>query len=83
MRGIAPREGQRRKIPRKENLGSKISLKVLMQTLRGLERDGLFSRTRYPTSLPEPSTSLRRWGASLIEPPKTLCHWAEAHAEEP
>jgi DNA-binding HxlR family transcriptional regulator len=61
---------------------SKISPKVLTQTLRGMERDGLISRTLYPNVPPRVEYQLTEMGVSLIEPLKMLCHWAEAHSEE-
>lgn len=61
---------------------SKISPKVLTQTLRGMERDGLISRKLYPGVPPRVEYQLTDMGASVIEPLKTLCLWAEAHAEE-
>lgn len=61
---------------------SKISPKVLTQTLRGMERDGLISRKLYPGVPPRVEYQLTDMGTSVIEPLKTLCLWAEAHAEE-
>ena len=61
---------------------SKISPKVLTQTLRGMERDGLISRKPYPSVPPRVEYQLTEMGTSVIEPLKTLCLWAEAHAAE-
>lgn len=61
---------------------SRISPKVLTQTLRGMERDGLISRKRYPNVPPRVEYQLTEMGSSVIEPLKALCHWVEAHAEE-
>jgi len=61
---------------------TKISPKVLTQTLRGMERDGLISRKTYASVPPRVEYQLTDMGASLIAPLKTLCLWAEAHAEE-
>lgn len=61
---------------------SKISPKVLTQTLRGMERDGLISRKLYPGVPPRVEYQLTDMGASVIEPLKALYLWAEAHAEE-
>lgn len=60
----------------------KISPKVLTQTLRGMERDGLVSRKVYASVPPRVEYQLTEMGTSVIEPLKTLCLWAEAHAEE-
>jgi len=59
-----------------------ISPKVLTQTLRGMERDGLISRRLYPGVPPRVEYELTGMGSSLIEPLKTLCRWAKAHQEE-
>jgi DNA-binding HxlR family transcriptional regulator len=61
---------------------TKISPKVLTQTLRGMERDGLISRKIYASVPPRVEYQLTDMGASLIDPLKTLCLWAEAHTEE-
>ena len=61
---------------------TKISPKVLTQTLRGMERDGLISRKVYPSVPLRVEYQLTNMGASVIEPLKTLCLWAESHAEE-
>jgi DNA-binding HxlR family transcriptional regulator len=61
---------------------TKISPKVLTQTLRGMERDGLISRKVYASFPPGVEYQLTDMGTSVIEPLRTLCHWAQAHAEE-
>jgi DNA-binding HxlR family transcriptional regulator len=61
---------------------TRISPKVLTQTLRGMERDGLISRKIYASVPPRVEYQLTDMGASLIAPLKTLCLWAKAHAEE-
>jgi len=60
---------------------TKISPKVLTQTLRRMERDGLISRKMYASVPPRVEYQLTDMGASLIAPLKTLCLWAEAHSE--
>lgn len=60
----------------------KISPKVLTQTLRGMERDGLVSRKVYASVPLRVEYQLTEMGTSVIEPLKPLCLWAEAHAEE-
>ena len=56
-----------------------ISRKMLTQSLRGLERDGLVQRTFYPTIPPKVSYALTELGRSLREPVGALGQWAVAH----
>ena len=56
-----------------------ISPKVMTQTLRGMERDGLISRTVYPIVPPKVEYRLTNMGRSLIDPLRQLCHWAKNH----
>ncbi|MGD7100653.1 winged helix-turn-helix transcriptional regulator, partial [Ralstonia pseudosolanacearum] len=53
-----------------------ISHRMLTLTLRGLERDGLVSRTVYATVPPKVEYELTEVGRSLIEPLRTLANWA-------
>jgi DNA-binding HxlR family transcriptional regulator len=59
-----------------------ISQKMLTQTLRSLERDGLIQRKVYPVVPPRVEYSLSRLGRTLIEPLRTLCRWSEKHLAE-
>ena len=59
-----------------------ISQKVLTQTLRGLERDGLVSRTVYPQVPPRVEYALTPLGRTLTEPIAALRRWAEEHIAE-
>ena len=59
-----------------------ISQKMLTQTLRSLERDGLVRRTVYPVVPPRVEYALTPLGESLIEPLEALATWAEAHMGE-
>jgi DNA-binding HxlR family transcriptional regulator len=59
-----------------------LSQKVLTDTLRALERDGLVQRTVYAVIPPKVEYTLTELGASLIEPLTTLCRWAEEHLPE-
>src|SRR5215213_7202417 len=54
-------------------LGS-ISQRMLTLTLRGLERDGLVTRTVFPTIPPRVDYELTRLGRSLLEPVSGLGH---------
>ena len=56
-------------------LGS-ISQRMLTLTLRGLERDGLVTRTVFPTVPPRVEYELTRLGRSLLEPVSGLGLWA-------
>jgi DNA-binding HxlR family transcriptional regulator len=56
-------------------LGS-ISQRMLTLTLRGLERDGLVTRTVFPTVPPRVDYELTKLGRSLLEPVSTLGLWA-------
>src|SRR2546423_5799044 len=59
-----------------------ISQKMLTQTLRSLERDGLVERKVYPVVPPKVEYSLTRLGRTLIEPLHALCRWSEKHLAE-
>jgi DNA-binding HxlR family transcriptional regulator len=56
-------------------LGS-ISQRMLTLTLRALERDGLVTRTVFPTIPPRVDYELTRLGRSLLEPVSRLGTWA-------
>lgn len=53
-----------------------ISQRMLTLTLRGLERDGLVSRTVFPTNPPQVEYALTDLGCSLCEPVYALGRWA-------
>src|SRR6202140_4830650 len=53
-----------------------ISQRMLTFTLRGLERDGLVTRTVYPTIPPRVDYELTELGRTLIEPLAALGAWA-------
>jgi DNA-binding HxlR family transcriptional regulator len=59
-----------------------ISQKMLTQTLRRLEEDGLVLRVIYPEVPPRTEYSLTELGATLKEPLGALCQWAVAHFPE-
>ena len=53
-----------------------ISQKMLTQTLRDLQRDGLVSRKVFPTVPPSVEYSLTELGGSILEPFGHLVAWA-------
>ncbi|MCI0995835.1 helix-turn-helix transcriptional regulator [Pseudomonas sp. ICMP22404] len=53
-----------------------ISQRMLTLTLRGLERDGLITRTMYPSIPPRVDYELTVLGRSLLEPVLGLVNWA-------
>jgi len=60
-----------------------ISQKMLTQTLRTLERDGLVQRKVHPVVPPKVEYSLTKLGRTLIQPLHALCRWSEKHLAEP
>lgn len=58
-----------------------ISQRMLTLTLRGLERDGLVTRTVFPTIPPRVDYELTALGRSLCEPVMALGGWARANIE--
>ena len=56
-----------------------ITQKMLTQTLRSLERDGLVKRTVYPEVPPRVEYELTDLGTTLIEPLAVLRDWAQAN----
>lgn len=61
---------------------SEVSPKVLTQTLRRMERDGLISRIVYPVVPPKVEYRITNMGRSLLTPLRQLCLWAKAHGKE-
>jgi DNA-binding HxlR family transcriptional regulator len=59
-----------------------VSQKMLTQTLRSLERDGLVTRTVVPTVPVTVSYELTDLGMSLYEMMRGLKRWAESHMDE-
>lgn len=59
-----------------------ISQKMLTQTLRDLERDGLVNRRIYAAVPPRVEYTLTELGATLREPLHALETWAGAHYDE-
>jgi DNA-binding HxlR family transcriptional regulator len=59
-----------------------VSQKMLTQTLRNLERDGLLTRTVTPSVPVRTDYELTPIGASLLELLRHLKEWAEEHMHE-
>lgn len=59
-----------------------ISQKMLTQTLRGLERDGLIARTVYPEVPPRVEYAITPLGKTLVGLLAALRVWSETHIEE-
>jgi len=59
-----------------------VSQKMLTQTLRALERDGLITRTVTPTVPVTVEYDLTPLGASLQQVMLTLKDWAESHMDD-
>lgn len=59
-----------------------ISAKVLAETLRDLERDGILTRISYDEMPPRVEYDLTPLGRTLREPLAALGLWAERHIEE-
>ncbi|WP_284311893.1 winged helix-turn-helix transcriptional regulator [Labrys miyagiensis] len=55
-----------------------ISQRMLTETLRSLQRDGLIERTVFPTTPPSVEYRLTERGRSLQEPMRGLIDWADA-----
>jgi DNA-binding HxlR family transcriptional regulator len=59
-----------------------ISQKVLTNTLRGLERDGILTRRIYASVPPRVEYSLTDLGRSLVGLVAGICSWAESNIEQ-
>jgi DNA-binding HxlR family transcriptional regulator len=58
---------------------SDISQRMLTQTLRDLQADGLIERTVYPTTPPSVEYKLSPMGRSFLVPLSAMVDWAFAH----
>ena len=72
------RDGPRRFNDIKRNTGG-VSQQMLTRTLRGLERDGMVTRTIFPTSPPQVEYKLTELGRSMSEPVLALGLWVREH----
>jgi DNA-binding HxlR family transcriptional regulator len=71
-------DGPKRFNELRKALGS-ISQRMLTLTLRALERDGLVTRTVFPTIPPRVDYELTRLGRSLLDPVNALGSWARKY----
>ncbi len=58
-----------------------VSKKMLTQTLRALENDGLLKRTVYAEVPPKVEYYLTPLGRTFLEPVMVLCRWASNHTD--
>jgi DNA-binding HxlR family transcriptional regulator len=59
-----------------------VSQRMLTVTLRGLERDGIVTRTMYPVIPPRVEYALTPLGGTLLDAAGILVSWADAHLAE-
>ena len=59
-----------------------VSQKMLTQTLRGLERDGLVARVVYASVPPKVEYSLTELGRTLVRTLETIREWSEKNIED-
>jgi DNA-binding HxlR family transcriptional regulator len=59
-----------------------ISQRMLTVTLRGLERDGLVTRTVHPVVPPRVDYELTEMGRTLLATVRELMEWADGHTAE-
>jgi DNA-binding HxlR family transcriptional regulator len=78
---ILLRDGPRRFNDIKRNTAG-ISQQMLTRTLRGLERDGIVTRTILPASPPQVEYRLTPLGHSMSEPVLAFGEWVQAHLAE-
>lgn len=59
-----------------------VSQKMLTQTLRGLERDGLITRKVYPSVPPKVEYALTPLGCTLVDALKDIRKWSEENIKD-
>ena len=59
-----------------------VTPRVLTATLRGLEKDGVLTRTIFAEVPPRVEYELTPLGDSLLEPIRVNCTWAETHLDD-
>jgi len=78
--GLLEQETKRFSTLQRETDG--ISQKMLTQTLRSLERDGLIQRTVYASVPPKVEYSITALGSTLVAPLAAIRIWSESHMHE-
>lgn len=78
---LALRDGPRRFTELRTTIGG-VTPKVLTQTLRAMERDGLITRHVFAEVPPRVEYQLTRLGLSLRGPIDAITDWAEEHLAE-
>jgi DNA-binding HxlR family transcriptional regulator len=78
--GCLAQDTKRFSVLQKEISG--ISQKMLTQTLRGMERDGLITRKVYPTVPPKVEYTLTDLGRTLVNMLESIRDWSEDHIEK-
>jgi DNA-binding HxlR family transcriptional regulator len=58
-----------------------ISQRMLTVTLRGLERDGIVTRTVYPVMPPRVDYTLTTMGNTLLDAVSSIIAWATSHVD--
>ncbi|GAA2780013.1 winged helix-turn-helix transcriptional regulator [Crossiella cryophila] len=61
---------------------ARVTPKVLTETLRAMERDGMLTRTHYPEIPPRVEYELTGLGRSLLGLLESCCTWADEHLPE-
>jgi DNA-binding HxlR family transcriptional regulator len=56
-----------------------ITPKVLTESLRAMERDGIVTRTDYAENPPRVEYALTPFGRTLLEPLAAICAWTAQH----
>ncbi|WP_291169598.1 helix-turn-helix domain-containing protein [Erythrobacter sp.] len=82
VRVVMALEGGSRRFNQLRREISGISQRMLTRTLRGLERDGLVSRTVTPSVPPRVDYALTALGRSLCDPVARLGNWAIANIDK-
>lgn len=74
-------DGPRRFTELRRGIGG-VTPKVLTQTLRAMERDGLITRRIYAEVPPRVEYDMTPLGRSLHDPIRAITDWAEDHIDE-